>query len=508
MSLVDSPFVNRLHTNSVPSDSEVLEIRSLLVDPANELARIDAQIEAMEIALNQLKQQRASLREPIDAHLALISPMRRIPQDVLLEIFFCCLPTEHNALMDPAEAPLLLGRICWPWRGITYSTPMLWSSIHIPCPSYSFTPPSILFGFGRIIEAWLGRSNPCPLSVSVFDDQNFAGNPPHHQEHPLIIQLIPVFPRLRQLELTGDAELFRPLLQLGPQDLPLLKRISISSEDDRPGCTNVFQSPTLEDVALSIFTPVDPLSFPFRWTQLTKLSLECFSVWGVGVREGGLDPRGAFDVLRMCFNLVQCKIRITKGTGLDLDLDMPSLILPNMETLIWAGGSFPRWISHPVVPNLRFLAVGDASSKDKPSGMPRDRSLSADIEPNQWSKSGGLRDFLRSFPTISHLRLSGSVHLDGLEIFGSPDGLCPELTHFTMLSASTEVSDAETLALVKARMTMMPTILRQIHIRFDRPKEVDIMPELQSFIADGLQVTLEYASPSLKFDAREGLHRV
>ncbi|KAF7335268.1 F-box domain-containing protein [Mycena sanguinolenta] len=111
MSVFHSRFTNRLNTNYVPSPSEILEIRALLEGPTEEIARIDAQIEEMELALTQLRDKRALLQRPIDAHRALISPMRLIPQDVLLEIFFSCLPSEHNALIDPTEAPLLLGRI-------------------------------------------------------------------------------------------------------------------------------------------------------------------------------------------------------------------------------------------------------------------------------------------------------------------------------------------------------------------------------------------------------------
>ncbi|KAF7374648.1 hypothetical protein MSAN_00349700 [Mycena sanguinolenta] len=130
MSLANSPFVNRLNTNYVPSDSEVLQIRALLMEPADALARLDARIEEIEIALEQLKGQRALLNTPIDAHRAFTSPIRRIPQDVLIGIFRACLPSEHDALIDPAEAPLLLGHISRHWRSIAYSTPMLWSTIH------------------------------------------------------------------------------------------------------------------------------------------------------------------------------------------------------------------------------------------------------------------------------------------------------------------------------------------------------------------------------------------
>ncbi|KAJ6585373.1 hypothetical protein B0H19DRAFT_926533, partial [Mycena capillaripes] len=129
MSLANSPFSDRLNTNYVPSEAEVVELRALLVDPVDELARLDAQIQQMEFALSQLRERHASLRAPIDSHRALISPIRRISRDVLLEIFFSCLP-EHNALIDPAEVPMLLGHICRHWRSVAYSTPSLWSSIH------------------------------------------------------------------------------------------------------------------------------------------------------------------------------------------------------------------------------------------------------------------------------------------------------------------------------------------------------------------------------------------
>ncbi|KAJ7845398.1 hypothetical protein B0H14DRAFT_2511012 [Mycena olivaceomarginata] len=167
-SLTESPFADRLNTNYIPSDSEIVEIRAFLADPVDELARVEARIEEMEIALSQLKELRASLKTPIDAHRALISPMRRMPQDVLSEIFSSCLPSEHNALIDPAEAPLLLGRICRHWRDIAYSTLMLWSSMHIPCLDYLHAPPTMISGLERKVEAWVERSSTCPLSVFCF----------------------------------------------------------------------------------------------------------------------------------------------------------------------------------------------------------------------------------------------------------------------------------------------------------------------------------------------------
>jgi hypothetical protein len=119
---------------------------------------MDARIEEMEIALSRLKEQRALLKRPIDAHRALISPMRRTPDDVLREIFHFCLPSEHNALIDRDEAPMLLGRICRHWQSVAHSTPNIWSSLHIAPFDYRQAPPNILVRFGRVIEKRLKRS--------------------------------------------------------------------------------------------------------------------------------------------------------------------------------------------------------------------------------------------------------------------------------------------------------------------------------------------------------------
>ncbi|KAF8164492.1 hypothetical protein K438DRAFT_1506312, partial [Mycena galopus ATCC 62051] len=121
-----SPFEHKLNTNFVPTVDEINYLRSLLADPTEELARIDAEIDGMDIIIRRLRAERALLQTTIDAHRALISPMRRVPDDVLREIFFACLPDTHNALIDPAEAPILLERICKHWRVVSHSTPMLW----------------------------------------------------------------------------------------------------------------------------------------------------------------------------------------------------------------------------------------------------------------------------------------------------------------------------------------------------------------------------------------------
>ncbi|KAF7348306.1 hypothetical protein MSAN_01784300 [Mycena sanguinolenta] len=504
MSLSNSPFANRLNTNYVPSDSEILEIRALLVDPTEEIARIDAQIAEMESALAQLKEKRGLLQKPIDAHRTLISPIRLIPQDVLLEIFFACLPTKHNALIDYNEAPLLLGRICRQWRSVAYSAPVLWSSIHIPPFNYLSTPPNVLLGLERIVAAWLERSATCPLSVSVFDYINSK-----LEKHPIILLLASVAGRLRSLALAGDVELAKPLLRLGAEDVPLLKTIRLKTPTSQRPTLDLLQIPSLEDLTLCISTSENPLSLPLPWSQLTTLRFECYG--HRHSRDGGLDFDGALDVLRKCVNLEYCEIRVCSRSSQNSGLtrNSSSILLPRLHTLFLGGWHFrlEKWISDLVAPNLRSLQI-----REEPTGTapPSHGCLSVDIDVNRFT-STSVHELLQAFPLISHLQLSSKaspspewLNDEFMGLFRSPHNFCPVLTDIHTLAPAAGFSDAAILAFIRGRMAM-PTPLRRFQAHFNRPMEFDIMPELEPFISDGLQVTLKYPPPSWAFRVRDGL---
>ncbi|KAJ6508395.1 hypothetical protein C8R45DRAFT_441657 [Mycena sanguinolenta] len=507
MILSNSRFASRLNTNYVPSDSEILEIRALLVGPTEEIARMDAQIAEMELSLVQLKEKRALLQEPVDAHRALISPMRLVPQDILLEIFFSCLPSQHNALIDHNEAPLLLGRICRYWRSVAYSSPILWSSIHIPSLDYLSTSPNILLGLERSVERWLERSATCPLSVSLYDYTNSNSN---LEPYPLILQLVAVSRRLRSLALTGDPELLSPLLRLGPEELPVLKRVLIKTiRDDTPSMA-ILQIPSLEDITLVTSTPDDPLSLPLPWSQLGTLRLECHGRWTDQGPEGGLDLDGAFNVLRRCPSLKHCEIRVTKHSDISR---APPIILPQLHTLVLKDCIFKDFDFRfsdlvAVAPNLRSLQIGDMRFDDALDTILGSLKVAVDAF---WFSSTSLHELLQSFSMISHLQLSTffphetSLFLDDelIAFFCPPHSLCPMLIEINFTGKCARFSDAAALAFIKARMAM-PIVLRRFRAEFARPMELDIMPELQSFISDGLQVALKYSPPAQKFRAREG----
>ncbi|KAJ7791667.1 hypothetical protein B0H14DRAFT_2470800 [Mycena olivaceomarginata] len=163
---MESRFSHQFNTNYIPSDEEIECIRKDLVSRAEELARIDERI-------RELSAQRDQIAAYISSHAALISHPRRLPPDIVGEIFVACLPTDRNAVMNAQEAPLLLGRICSRWRTIALSTPRLWASVHI---SFDF----VLAKESRIlaINDWLQLSAACPISLSFQLPASDSWGPP------------------------------------------------------------------------------------------------------------------------------------------------------------------------------------------------------------------------------------------------------------------------------------------------------------------------------------------
>ncbi|KAJ6573164.1 hypothetical protein DFH09DRAFT_1152418 [Mycena vulgaris] len=150
---MQSPFQQFLGTNYVPTDIEVERIRAELASHKAALARIEGLI-------HNLSAERDRLKDYIGSHRALISHPRRLPQDVVQEIFLACLPADRNAAMRRTEAPLLLCRICSYWRTVALSMRRLWASLDV---SADFSSRNC----ATAVAEWLERSDPLPLSLSL-----------------------------------------------------------------------------------------------------------------------------------------------------------------------------------------------------------------------------------------------------------------------------------------------------------------------------------------------------
>ncbi|KAF7293974.1 F-box domain-containing protein [Mycena kentingensis (nom. inval.)] len=172
----DSPFKDHLGSNYAPTQAETAQIDAFLARPRCQLAEIDAQLASLVREMDVFRVRRRRVAGTIDAHTALLSPVRRLPPELLQEIFVACL-SEDNTTMTASQAPLLLTRICSSWRNLAQATPRLWSTIHIVALTNQTYDSTHLYVAQKreermvhlleVAQCWLARSGDYPLSITV-----------------------------------------------------------------------------------------------------------------------------------------------------------------------------------------------------------------------------------------------------------------------------------------------------------------------------------------------------
>jgi hypothetical protein len=326
---MDSLFSDKLNSNYVPNDDEVLTIKELLVEPDQKLRDISGEIEDIKTQLEKLLQEKEDLNEQLKAHKALLSPARRLSPDIIQRIFRHCLPQDRNPVLSSKEAPLLLGRICSQWRDITLATPNLWSAVHIAIPS---DPPGPMPIGGaplpapqtdhltriQAITVWLSRSDPFPLSISVYNSRfdNVAGNSVQQYLDAILAFAL----RWKHLHMSVPHQVWNNFLpRVRPSDVPLLEKIYFDSAmgyhgvPGSPGTgsrreSGLLKAPKLRSVSLIQFEP-HVLHLPLRWNRLTELNLSgSIPTWQP---IEGLSITETFAILTLCPNLEYFSVQLS-----------------------------------------------------------------------------------------------------------------------------------------------------------------------------------------------------
>ncbi|KAJ7768305.1 hypothetical protein B0H16DRAFT_1519337, partial [Mycena metata] len=363
-----SPFASRLRTNYCPTDEEVAGIRAFLDEPILQLKEFDDKIAELQKTIDKLAAQRNTLNTCIAEHRALISPVRRLPLEIVEEIFFACLPTHRNCVMNPSEAPLLLGRIFSSWRAISLSTPRLWSRLHIVDPTTAGWWPNMEEDVAKRLEAtktWLTRSGQCPLSISL--ESEFVSN-----AHSFIQALAPSAPRWQHMQFTTAPSILRGMSHLTEADVPLLETLAFythprhMAHDIVWGSLGIVRGPRVSSFSVPAYN-FTPWEIPLRWHQLTTLWMGGQS-WSIPLTT---TSKLLLETLTSCPQLRCCKLRVI-DTNITFE-DHPMLELPFLHTLeLDCGGRMDATLAvllrHLSLPSLRtFTLRGTPFHGEQPS---------------------------------------------------------------------------------------------------------------------------------------------
>ncbi|KAK0450506.1 uncharacterized protein EV420DRAFT_737463 [Desarmillaria tabescens] len=136
--LVPPRMEELLKSNEPPLQAEHVHLDSTICESHGFLARLQQRITETRVALEGLLDEERRVEHMIESCKTIVHPIRRIPEDIIHEIFLACLNTEREG-MDSLRRKftrLVLSQVCRDWRRTSLSTPRLWSSITVDFDIY------------------------------------------------------------------------------------------------------------------------------------------------------------------------------------------------------------------------------------------------------------------------------------------------------------------------------------------------------------------------------------
>ncbi|KAJ7656023.1 hypothetical protein DFH06DRAFT_992103, partial [Mycena polygramma] len=121
-----------MRANNPPSDVEIPVLHSFTANARRRVEPLDARIEILKAAMERLTLERDNLAGQVEQCRHVLSPIRRVPPEIICEIFSWTLPyTRRVAGVTTTEAPWYLGHISRSWRETALGFPSLWTFISI-----------------------------------------------------------------------------------------------------------------------------------------------------------------------------------------------------------------------------------------------------------------------------------------------------------------------------------------------------------------------------------------
>ncbi|KAF9484437.1 hypothetical protein BDN70DRAFT_872449 [Pholiota conissans] len=116
-----SPVPLLLQSNHPPSEADVERIHQTIADVE---AKRRAKARRSSLSLSQVN---CPYTQFIEAHKAILSPCRRLPTELIVEIFLCC----HSKFQNPKRnvVPWALSQVCHRWRIIALNMSTLWNDL-------------------------------------------------------------------------------------------------------------------------------------------------------------------------------------------------------------------------------------------------------------------------------------------------------------------------------------------------------------------------------------------
>lgn len=419
----------------------IQQIKSTVESVENEIIRLRR-------SLAELEDYRARLYDDITRHQAVLSPVHKLPPEILAEIFLHA--ADGSSLVWPrkngsdVEMPLLLGRICSYWRTVTHALPLLWSKIRLDIPPGLENRSACSFkaacaAMHDLMEMCFSRSGNTLLSFSITAD-----GPPELVE-PILLAFVKHSSRWRDIYIDlAQLSRYHKILVLAKNNVPKLYRLHLGTsvkDTLAPDILDAFEfSPSLKELSISHLTrPFHILCVP--WAQLTHLTSKMSTF-----REGEFS-----EILRHASSLV---VFSTEGERILEVTSSQPVLLRHLEKLaiVNKGSYITKSFQFFTAPNLKELylhAITPFNPEQTIAMLTRSNCKLTHLTMHSsqevdtiWEENFGIARLLGYVPSLVHLHLivlkSGDdlIHrlglhsnifpqiLPNLECFILEDGFC------------------------------------------------------------------------------------
>ncbi|KAJ7450806.1 hypothetical protein FB451DRAFT_1146128 [Mycena latifolia] len=380
-----------LTSNDTPEASQIPSIQEFISPRSLRLDLLNVQIEGLQTALTRLIHERDNLEEAVREHKGIISPVRRLPSELISHIIRLASPDIRQNVggQEQEYLPWRFAHICGRWRACALAEARIWADIK----ASSYHPQASPL---PMIQTQLLLSKDVPLEISfrwksVIKKKALT--------HFLVVLNLVVNHSIRWAKVTLNGTGTRTIMPLSSalsrvkSQLPLLRTL----EWVTAGNVDWFEdSPNLEEVFLTRpgIPFRDPDDSPTVPSQLTSIPWHQITKYRAIYKDST-----HLDILRRAHSLREGGLY-----SLRPGIDLPNAEVVEARELRRLLAENWKFLDYLVAPMLEELFVFDSSHTILPFLLRSGAQLTS-LTIFHWFPALDLAPVLRGIPSLIHLRV-------------------------------------------------------------------------------------------------------
>lgn len=457
---MNSPLSTFLRTNYALSDTELQQLKEMLVQHEAKLRAVNASyakvVRSKRRTPKALIEKRKVLRQFVASYRALLSPIRRLPLEILQEIFQWC----------PPESSIRLTHVCSLWRSILLSSPLRWSTVHVNSVAEN--------AFRHLVQLFSERSRGILLKFSVCLDEDESSRGlkvPHTPEGCRDLHVTGFSRAVMTLDVEAPSTLeglsidcsqfpasyypapFCPASHYPASYRHLIERRVWDRPEPTPAC-GLFEAVNLRSLCLRI--PFGTLIFPRysrpSWPYLTELTLDGLAC--AAKAYATLNVTIAVRILSGCPQLVRCTLWIASSmdkSALESQFSARNILLPHLKYLftydrVGESRHLFRLLQLPTLQEIEFHPEIQASQLERTPLLLLLKNWGQNlkkltVDPSNFVKYD-LWQCFRLIPSVTHLTITHDVlsSADHKEMCQTPRVIFDDIDIRKLIPSSTNPS--------------------------------------------------------------------